>query len=45
MNDPFHDQVPHMVPATPDWQIGRGEVIALLICAALAFVSIVMLLP
>jgi hypothetical protein len=33
MNDPLHDQVPHMVPHTPDWPVGRYERALLLICA------------
>jgi hypothetical protein len=25
MNDPLHDHIPHMVPHTPNWPVGRYE--------------------
>ena len=33
MNDPLHDHVPHMVPHTPDWPVGRYEKLLLIGCA------------
>jgi hypothetical protein len=40
MNDPLHDQVPHMVPADPDWPVGTYERILLIACAAVAGIAV-----
>jgi hypothetical protein len=44
MNDPLHDQVPHMVPHSPDWPVGRYERVLLIGCAAIGLCSVVGLL-
>ena len=44
MNDPLHDQVPHMVPAQPDWAVGPYEAFALALCLCVLIIALIMLL-
>jgi hypothetical protein len=43
MHDPLHDQVPHMVPHSPDWAVGYFEAIALGFLLGIAIIGITLL--